>query len=76
MFSFVTTIAGSVRLTLFDSRGRRVRTVLDEPSLPTGYHDIPIDARGEGGKLLPSGIYFYRLETLEGTRTGRLAIIR
>ncbi|HYQ89049.1 MAG TPA: PKD domain-containing protein, partial [Candidatus Binatia bacterium] len=76
MFSFVTTVVGEARLTLFDSHGRRVRTVLDEPSLPTGYHDVPIDARGESGKSLSSGVYFYRLETPEGTRTGRLAIIR
>jgi hypothetical protein len=76
MFSFVTTVVGVVRLTLFDGGGRRVRTVLDAASLSTGYHDIPIDARSGDGRPLPSGIYFYRLETPEGTRTGRLAILR
>jgi len=76
MFSFVTTAVGSARLTLFDSRGRLARTVLDAASLPTGYHDIVIDARDEDGRRLSSGVYFYRLETREGARTGRLAIIR
>jgi hypothetical protein len=76
MLSFVTTVVGVVRLTLFDGGGRRVRTVLDATSLSAGYHDIPIDARGEDGRPLPSGVYFYRLETPEGTRTGRFAILR
>jgi len=76
MFSFVTTRVGAARLTLFDARGRPVRTPLDTESLPIGYHDIPIDARGEDGTELSSGVYFYRLQTLEGTRTGRMAILK
>jgi|GEM_PF-1559663 len=76
MFSFVTTVVGAVRLTLFDGSGRRVRTVLDAGSLPKGYHDVPIDRSAEDGRPLPSGIYFYRLETPEGMRTGRLAVLR
>ncbi len=74
--SFVTTVEGPARLTLFDGHGRRVRTLLDVGSLPTGYHDLPIEARGDTGRGLPSGVYFYRLETREGIRTGRLALIR
>ncbi len=76
MLSFVTTRVGAARLSLFDARGRRVRTLLDTGWLPTGYHDIPIDARGANGSGLASGVYFYRLETPEGARTGRIAIVR
>jgi hypothetical protein len=76
VFSFVTTVAGAARLTLFDSHGRRVRTLLDVESLPTGYHDLSITSQGENGHALPSGIYFYRLETKEGVRTGRLTLLR
>jgi hypothetical protein len=75
-FSFVTTMEGVARLWLFDSHGRRVRTLLDVPAMPTGYHDLPIDTRDGNDRPLPSGIYYYRLETKEGTRTGRLALIR
>jgi hypothetical protein len=76
MFSFVTTRVGAARLTLFDARGRPVRTALETESLPTGYHDIPIDAREVDGTQLSSGVYFYRLQTLEGIRTGRIAVIK
>jgi hypothetical protein len=75
-FSFFTTAEGRARLTLFDSQGRRVRTILDVPALPIGYHDLPIDTRDTEGRPLPSGIYYYRLETKEGTRTGRLTLLR
>ena len=75
MFSFVTTRVGAARLTLFNARGRLVRTLLDTRSLSIGYHDIIIDARGDG-PLLSSGVYFYRFETPEGTRTGRMAIVK
>jgi len=75
-FSFVTTVKGMARLTLFDGHGRRVRTLLDVPMMPTGYHDLPIDTHDSEGRALPSGIYFYRLETQEGTRTGRLTLLR
>jgi hypothetical protein len=76
VFTFVTTVAGAARLTLFDSHGRRVRTLLEVESLPPGYHDLSITPQGENGHALPSGIYFYRLETKEGVRTGRLTLLR
>jgi hypothetical protein len=44
--------------------------------MPTGYHDLPIDTHDEDGRALPSGIYFYRLESAEGVRTGRLTLLR
>jgi hypothetical protein len=75
-FSFVTTEEGRAKLTLFDSHGRRVRTLLDVAALPTGYHDLPIDTRDANDRALPSGVYYYRLETEEGTRTGRLTLLR
>lgn len=76
VFSFVTRIEGRARLQLFDSHGRRVRTLLDISSLPTGYHDLPIDTHDQEGRALPSGVYYYRLETVEGTHSGRLAVFR
>jgi len=76
MLSFVTTRAGYARLLLFDSHGRRVRTVIDDTSLPAGYHDIAIDPRDKAAGGLATGIYYFRLETPEGTRTGRIAIVR
>lgn len=46
-----------VNLTLLDSQGRLVKTLLNEQR-SEGRHDVPIDLSG-----LPTGIYFYQLKT-------------
>ncbi len=48
--------AGAVRLRIFDSLGREVRTILDR-EMPPGQHEVPFD-----GRRLSSGVYYYRLE--------------
>ena len=58
--SFHLPSAGSASLGLYDLAGRRIR-VLTEGARPAGTHRVTLDGRG-----LPSGTYFYRLETAEG----------
>lgn len=48
--------AGHVRLQLFDTHGRRIRTLVDGPQ-PAGEHSLHV----EGGTLV-RGLYFCRLE--------------
>jgi hypothetical protein len=74
--TFVTSVPGRVRIGLYDAAGRRLRTLLDVPALPAGYHDVALDARAESGEPLASGIYFFRIEAAEGSRTGRVAVVR
>jgi len=74
--TFVTSAPGRVRIDLYDAAGRRVRRLLDEPVLPPGYHDVPVDARADGGAPLASGIYYFRIEAAEGSRAGRIAVVR
>ncbi|MBN2171592.1 MAG: hypothetical protein JW819_09775 [Candidatus Krumholzibacteriota bacterium] len=52
---------GSVTVTLFDVRGRRVRTLLDEPR---GYGPVFLnwDGRDDGGHVLAYGVYLLRAE--------------
>ena len=75
-FSFVTTRAGRVDLRLYDSQGRLVRRVIDGEAMPAGYHQMTIDGRGDRGQRLSSGIYYYWIETPEGSTRGRFAILR
>jgi hypothetical protein len=72
---FVTTRAGSARVSLFDARGRRVRTLLAD-RIGTGAHTIAIDGRDDQGRLLSSGLYWFRIETAEDVATGRLVLLR
>ena len=59
-----------VRLKVFDLMGREVRTLVDEELKP-GIYSVRFDA-----KDLPSGIYFYRMETEKFTSTKKLILIK
>jgi hypothetical protein len=67
---------GFLRIALYDANGRRVRTLVDKPMAPAGYHEIPIDARDEAGGPLPSGVYFFNIETREGSQSGRAVVLK
>ncbi len=55
---------------VFDVRGRLVRTLLDGP-LGSGTHRVSFAADG-----LPSGVYFYRLETPTAVGTRKMVLVR
>ncbi|HEU4725156.1 MAG TPA: putative Ig domain-containing protein [Candidatus Eisenbacteria bacterium] len=76
VLSFMTTKPGSVRVRLYDTAGRFVRTLEDRSGAAAGYHDIRIDGRDESGKRLPTGVYFYRAETPDGVMNGRFTILK
>jgi hypothetical protein len=76
VITYRSAVGGRVHAALFDARGRLVRTLAEESAAAPGDHDLPFDARGDGGAPLPSGIYFIRVETPEGTSTSRVAILK
>ena len=69
-FDFILPADADVSLDLFDLRGRRVRTMIDE-RLGAGRHDVTLDARG-----LAAGTYFYRLKVGERVETRRCVVVR
>ena len=71
--SFTTYASGRVRLHLFDIRGRLVRTVLDDPAMAAGFHDIPIES---GNGALPAGVYLYKLDTIDGSHRGKVVLVK
>jgi len=71
--SFTTHASGRARLDLFDIRGRLVRTVLEDPALPAGFHDVSI-VSGTGGRS--AGVYFYKLETVDGSYRGKVVLVK
>jgi hypothetical protein len=63
-------------LDIYDVRGRRVRSLSHGETLGAGEHRIVWDARDDEGLPVPSGTYFYRLVTSQGTERGRMAVLR
>jgi hypothetical protein len=53
---------GHVQLEVFDLAGRRIRTLVDE-HLTANVHIRQWDGRDDRGRLVPSGAYYYRLDT-------------
>ncbi len=76
VLSFITTMPGEARVLLFDSSGRLVRSLLRDPALAPGYHEVEIDGSGSRGPALASGIYFYVIQTPEATARGRVAVLK
>jgi len=54
-------VASSVRLSIFDARGRLVRVLVDEEAQPAGDRVAMWDGLDDGGRSVPSGVYFCRL---------------
>ncbi|MCK4352390.1 T9SS type A sorting domain-containing protein [candidate division WOR-3 bacterium] len=64
-----------VTLKIYDSIGRLVRVLIDEYE-QVGRHTISWDMRNSYGTRLPSGVYFYKLKTLNKSLTKKLILIR
>ncbi len=73
---FSTRRAGPLSVAVYDVVGRRVRTVLDDANSPAGLHVIALDDRGDDGTGLNSGVYFYRVRSLDGFKQGRFLIMK
>jgi hypothetical protein len=74
--SFSTPRSGFIRIRLYDLHGRVVRTIADATLAPAGPHEYKFDGRNDRGVPIATGVYFYRLETPDGTTGGRIAILR
>ena len=65
---------GAVSAHLFDVHGRMVRTVYRDQPLTAGTHEVILEAKGDQGGPLASGIYFLRLVGPDGPVTRRVAV--
>jgi len=73
---FSTTRPGPVRIDVYDVTGRRVRRLLDAPFMAPGLHSVMLEGRDDQGRRLGSGVYFYRVQAMERSITGRFVITR
>jgi len=72
VLSFALTRPGPVEIMVFGIDGRRVATLLDQPFVEAGRHEIAVDPRS--ARLAP-GVYHYRVRAAEGALTGRFVIL-
>ncbi len=73
---FRTRKPGTYRVQVFDVSGRLVRESEAVRANGVGYHSINISSGGSGMDALPSGVYFYRLESPDGATKGRFVVLK
>ncbi len=76
VISFELIKARRVSLDVFNVLGARVRTLINEQSLPPGVHSVTWDGVNDDDQPVASGVYFYRLHTDAGDVARRLTLIK
>jgi len=65
-----------VTIKIYDLAGHEVATLLDRVEFPAGRHQRVWDGRDAQGRIVVSGIYFYRLIAGSFSRTMKLMLVR
>ena len=73
--SFSLPNAADVKLEVYNIMGQKVVTLVDR-FMEAGTHCVTFDSRDGSGKLLSSGIYFYRLEAGEFVETKKMVLLK
>ena len=73
--AFDLAVAQRVQLFVFDSRGRHIRSLVED-EMNAGQHRVLWDGRDQAGRSMASGIYFYRMRTAQFEQTQRMTLIR
>lgn len=66
---------GNVRLSIYDMRGRNVRTLVNMPTAG-GRYEVEWNGRDMHGRESPSGVYLSRLSAGDKVAYGRMILIR
>ena len=66
---------GLTQLTVYDARGRQIRTLLAEPR-DAGYHAVTWDGIDDNGQRVSSGVYFYRLSSGDFVQQKRMVLVK
>ncbi|MBN2071739.1 MAG: FG-GAP repeat protein [Candidatus Krumholzibacteriota bacterium] len=72
---FQTSARGRVKLKIYNVAGQLIRTLVDEQR-EAGYFQMTWDGRNNNGSLTASGVYFYRLETVDYKKALKMVILR
>jgi hypothetical protein len=72
---YAPTDAAPATIRVFDAAGRLVRTLLDGAVFP-GSHQVAWDGKDQGGRRVPTGMYFVRLESGPDSYTSKVMFVR
>ena len=64
-----------VKLSVYNALGQEVKTLVNGP-VQRGVQSIAWDGSNDAGRQVAAGTYFYKLETQNGSQTGRATLLR
>ncbi len=73
--SYSVAAAGDVQLKIYNPLGQLVRTLFSGQK-GAGEYTLTWDGRDDGGRLLSSGLYFYRLQVGEAVQSRRMLFLK
>jgi len=73
--SFDVAKEGNVQIEVFNIRGQKVKTLLNE-TRGIGNHSVVWEGTDNHGRILSSGVYFYRMTTGEFSQTRRMLLLK
>lgn len=68
--------AEQASLSVYDLKGRKVRTLAEQRLFDAGLHEIPWRGDDERGVSVPAGVYFLRLDGAAGLQVRKLLLTR
>ena len=68
--------ASDVKLKIYDVAGHLVRTLIDGQVANPGFNEVIWNGRSDGGNLVASGVYLYRMETDGFSETKRVMLVK
>ena len=72
---FTLTKSGFVTLRIYDTLGRKVRTLVSQ-ELSSGYKSVIWDGKNEDGKEVASGVYFYQLKVGDFSEPKKMLLLK
>lgn len=75
VLAFTTTREGNVRVTIYDMKGRLVRTLVNG-FRSSGQQLVAWDGSNSTNGRVASGVYFFRIETTEAVQVQRVAVVK
>lgn len=73
--NFALSSAGHVKLDVFNIKGEKVATLIDE-HLEAAYHKVVWNGKDNRGRDVSSGVYFYRMDTDKYTSVKKMLLLK
>ena len=74
MISFDLPLAGDATIDVLNVLGEQVKKIASG-YMGAGRHQVVFDGKGDSGESLPSGVYFYRLQSGDFAATRKMVLL-